>query len=282
MKPLICIAFFFWTFCGIASSIEITEALKLGKIKVIPAYKKLGNKGVLLTVSNTGTQPLTISIPGGTTFSPGGNEEQVLMNIEEVQLSLSGGETKSVYAGGYCTQLSRLVPRLENSFKIGKTDNRLLLSLLEFLKANKPSPINYQSAVWALTDNESIASIEPLTPADQKLREHIAELTKRTNPWYTSGQNISAEPGRPIQRNTIAVKGNLEVTLNENTEFEIIVVNSDNKVKANLPAKEPIEKNVKHKFRFALTVQGWEMGKYQVLLRKISDGSTIASFPFEV
>lgn len=158
----------------------------------------------------------------------------------------------------------------------------MLLSFLEFLRTNKPSPVNYQSAVWALTDNKSIASIEPLTPADRKLRDHIAKMTKQTNPWYTNGENIRAEPGRPIQRNKIAVKGNLEVVLKENTEFEIVVINSDNEVKATMPTKEPIQKNVKHTFRFGLTVQGWKTGSYQVVLRKTSDGSKIASFPFEV
>ena len=204
------------------------------------------------------------------------------MNIEEKQLALNGKETKSIHVGGYCTQLSKMTPRLDNRFKVGTTSNAQLHSLLTFLKTNKPSPVNYQAAVWALTDQESIAAIEPLTPADKKLREHIAVLTKQKDPWYTSGQTIQAEPGRPIQRNTIAVKGNLEVILKETTEFEIVVVNSTNEVKATMPTKEPIEKDIKHSFKFGLTVQGWEMGTYQVVLRKLSDESTIASFPFQV
>lgn len=282
MKSLLSIAFSILAFCGTASTIEINAALKAGKISVVPTYKKLGNNGVLLTISNVTTQPITVSIPGGTVFQPEGGQEQVLMNIEEKQLALNGKETKSIHVGGYCTQLSKITPNLDNRFKIGTTSNPQLLSLLTFLKTNQPSPVNYQAAVWALTDNESIAAIEPITPADKKLREHIALLTKRKDPWYTSGQNIQAEPGRPIQRSTIAVKGNLEVTLKETTEFEIVVINSTNEVKATMPTKEPIEKDVKHTFKFGLTVQGWEMGTYQVVIRKLSDRSTIASFPFQV
>ena len=282
MKSLLSLAFSILAFCGTTSTIDINEALKTGKITIVPTYKKLGNNGVLLTISNTTAQMITVSIPGGTIFQPEGGNEQVLMNIEEKQLALNGKETKSIHVGGYCTQLSKMTPRLDNRFKVGTTSNAQLHSLLTFLKTNKPSPVNYQAAVWALTDQESIAAIEPLTPADKKLREHIAVLTKQKDPWYTRGQTVLAEPGRPIQRATIAVKGNLEVTLKETTEFEIVVVNSTNEVKATMPTKEPIEKDIKHSFKFGLTVQGWEMGTYQVVLRKLSDESTIASFPFQV
>lgn len=119
MKSLICIAFSLWAFSGVATTIEINEALKLGKIKAVPTYKKLGNKGISLKISNVSNQPLTVSIPGGTTFSPGGNEEQVLMNIEEVQLVLNGGETKSVLVGEVT------VPSSVNWFHVWKTALRL-------------------------------------------------------------------------------------------------------------------------------------------------------------
>jgi hypothetical protein len=282
MKSLIYIVLSLWAFSGFASTIEITEALKQGKIKVTTAYQTLGEKGISLTVKNNGAQPLDILIPSGTTFSPDGNEEQVLMNIQEEHLSLASGQIKKIEVGGYCTQRSKLAPRLENNFKVGKTNNTLLLSFLDFLKTNKPSPSNYQSAVWALTDNESIASIEPYTPTDQKLREHISKLTKRENPWYSSGQQLNVVPGRPIQRNTVNIKGNLEVKLSENTQFEVVVVNSDNKEMMRMPKDQFIEKNIDHSFRFSISVQGWEVGTYHVLLRKKSDQSKIASFAFEV
>lgn len=283
MKSLfISISLIFWVFCSAASTIDITEAIKLGKIKVAPTFSKLGHKGITLTVSNITPQSMNIAIPGGTTFSPAGEDEQILMNIEEVQLALNAGETKSVLVGGYCTQLRNTTPSLDNTFKIGKTSNALLLGFLDFLKTNKPSPTNYQAAVWALTDNESIASIEVMNPADQQLREYIAKQTSRSNPWYSNKQQIHAEPGRIIQRNSVSITGDLEFSLNETTHFEIVVVNSNNEVKMGLPSKEPIIKNIKHTFRFSVTVRGWESGQYHVLIRKKSDGSKIASYPFEV
>lgn len=282
MKSLIYIAFSLWAFSGAASTIEITEALKQGKIKVTTTYQSLGEKGLLLTVKNNSPQPLTISIPGGTLFSPDENDEQVLMNIEEGRLALTGSQTKTIQVDGYCTQRNKSAPSLENNFKVGKTNNTLLLSLLDFLKTNKPASSNYQSAVWTLTDNESIASIEPYTAADQKLREHIAKLTKRENPWYSSGQQLNVIPGRPIQRNTVDIKGNLEVKLSESTQFEVIVVNSDNKEMMRMPRDQFLEKNIQHSFQFSLSVRGWEVGTYHVLLRKKSDQSKIASFAFEV
>lgn len=282
MKSLIYIATSLWAYTGFASTIEINEALNQGKIKVTTAYQSLGEKGILLTVQNNSGQPLSVSIPGGTTFSPDGNDEQVLINIEEGRLALAAGQVKTIQVDGYCTQRSKLAPTVENNFKVGKTNNALLLSLLNFLKENKPTSSNYQSAIWTLTDNESIAAIEPYTPADQKLREYLAKLTKRENPWYSSGQQLSVIPGRPIQRNTIDIKGNLEFTLSESTQFEVIVVNSDNKEMMRMKKDQSIEKDIKHSFHFSLSVRGWEVGTYYVLLRKKSNQSKIASFKFEV
>lgn len=282
MKSLISIAFSLWALSGSASAIEITEALKQGKINVTTVYQSLGEKGISLTIRNNSGQVINILIPGGITFSPGKSEEQVLMNIEERNIALSAGQVKTIQVDGYCTQRNKSAPGLENNFKVGKTNNTLLLSLLDFFKTNKPTSSNYQSAVWALTDNESIASIEPYTAADQKLRDHIAKLTKRENPWYSSGQQLTIIPGRPIQRNTVNIKGNLEVKLSESTPFEVVVVNSDGNEMMRMPKDQFIEKNIDHSFRFSLSVQGWEVGTYHVLLRKKSDQSKIASFAFEV
>lgn len=281
MKSLICIAFSLWAFCGVASTIEITEAVRLGKIKVTPAYQSLGSKGMLLTVKNNGTQQMTVSIPGGTTFIPPSGE-QVLMNVKDELLVLGNNETKKIYVGGYCTQLGNVAPRLESNFKIAKTTNKLLLSFLDFLKTNKPHPDNYQAAIWALTDNASIADIVRNTNDDNKLRDHIATLTKRKNPWNENGQQLSVTPGQPIQRNTVDVKGNLDVTLQENANFDIIVVDSSNEEKMRFPREQFIQKNVPYQFRFSLSVQGWQVGTYRVILKKKTDGSTIASFDFQV
>ncbi len=281
MKSLICIAFSLWAFCGVASTIEITEALKLGKIKVTPTYQSLGQKGMLLTIKNNGAQSLTIAIPGGTTFTPPAGE-QVLMNVEDEILVLGSNETKKIYVGGYCTQLGNVAPRLESNFKIDKTTNKLLLSLLDFLKTNNPHPNNYQAAIWALTDNSPIADIVRNTADDNKMREHIAKLTKRENPWNANGQQLNVVPGRPIQRNTVDVKGNLDVTLQENANFDIVVVDSQNEEKLRFPREQSIQKNIPYSFRFSLSVQGWEVGTYRVILKKKTDGSTIASFDFQV
>ena len=208
MKSLLIIAILLFTFKGLAASIEINEAIKTSKIKVSSHYERLGDKGLTLTITNLTSGVLSISIPAGTTFKSS-DEEQELINIEEEFLALNQKEMKTVKVGGYCMELDKIAPRLENNFKVGKTKNTLLLSLIEFLKTNKPSPSNYQEAVWAITNGEPISSIEVMNESDEKLRSHIAKLTNRPNPWYSKDQKTTIEPGRPIERNSISVSAKI-------------------------------------------------------------------------
>ncbi|HNS42043.1 MAG TPA: hypothetical protein PKN22_04735 [Taishania sp.] len=281
MKHLIFIALILWGYIGWAAPIDITEAIATGKIKVLTSYEKLGNNGVILTLTNLQASPITIVVPAGTLFKSS-DEEQELLNIEEQLFVLQQNEQKKVRVGGYCTQLKRIAPRLDSKFTIGKTKNTLLLAFLEFLKTNQPSKSNYQEAVWALTDKEPIESIEVKNDADTKLREFIAKKTNRTNPWYYKQQSVGVTPGRPIERRTIAVSGHLDITTTEDTPFRIIVVDLAGKELQVLNQNNTIEKNVKHSFRFALTVQGWQKGKYKILIQKEADKSTIKAFDFEV
>lgn len=281
MKSLLIIAVFLFAYKGQAAPIEINEAIRTSKIKVTSSYERLGHNGLTLTITNLTSGLLSISIPAGTTFKAS-DEEQELLNIEEELLALNQKEVKTIKVGGYCMDLHKLAPRLVSSFKVGKTKNALLLSFLEFLKTNKPSPTNYQEAVWALTNGEAISAIEVINDADKSLRDHIAKLTNRANPWYTKGQNTNVEPGRPIERRSIAISGHMEVTLGEDTPFRYVVINDRGEEKAILNPKVPIEKNVKHTIRFALTIQGWEKGKYKVILKRLSDNSNIKTFDFEI
>ncbi|MCO5258808.1 MAG: hypothetical protein M9916_01570 [Crocinitomicaceae bacterium] len=281
MKFLLTLAILLCWSIGLASSIEINEAVKTGKIKVQTKYEQLGHKGVMLTISNLSSAALSITVPPGTTFKAS-DEEQELLNIEEQLIALNSKETKTVEVGGYCTQLSKIAPRLESKFNVGKTKNALLIAFLDFLKTNNPSKTNYQNAVWALTDRESISSIEVKNDADNKLREFIAKQTNRTNPWHTNVQNMNVVPGRPIERRTMAVSGHLDVTTTKDIPFHFVVVNDRGEEKQIINTNQTIEKNIKNTFRFALTVQGWEKGKYKINIQSKEDGSIIKAFDFEI
>lgn len=281
MKSLLIIVVLLFTFKGIAASIEINEAIKTSKIKVSSHYERLGDKGLTLTITNLTAGVLSISIPAGTTFKSS-DEEQELINLEHELLALNQKEVKTIEVGGYCMELNKIAPRLESNFKVGKTKNTLLLSLLEFLKTNKPSPSNYQEAVWAITNGEPISSIEVINEADKELRSHIAKLTNRPNPWYSKDQKTSIEPGRPIERSSISVSGNMEVSLPVDTPFKFVVLDDKGNEKAVIQPKASIIKNVEHSFRFALTVAGWNKGKYKIVLKRLSDNSSIKTFDFEI
>ncbi|MBN9295107.1 MAG: hypothetical protein J0G96_14105 [Flavobacteriia bacterium] len=282
MKTLTLIFLFLSVLGTSTAPVNISDALKQHKIKIKTSFNQLGKDGIALVLTNPGTQTISIKIPAGTIFHPESDEEQTLMNVEEMLISLAPQQTKKINTGGYCTMLKKHCPKSENAFKIEETNNEKLLSFIDFLKTNTVSPDNYQAAIWALTDNEEISSILPLTEADKKLREHIAKLTNRKNPWYSSEQQVQAEQGRPIQRNRVDIQGELFVKLQENTEFTVSVENAAHEVKLEMPGTHLIEKNVENSFSFKVSVKEWEIGKYSVVLRKKSNKAKIAFHDFNV
>jgi hypothetical protein len=282
MKSLVVMVVSLMTFFGYAATIEIQEALRLGKITVATSYLKLGEKGLQITLKNKENEPLSIQIPRGTTFHPNNDDEQILMNVEPQLLALAPNQSCKSVIDAYCIQLENHAPSLSTSFSVNKVKDKKLVDFLGFLEKNKVSKENYQVALWALTDASPIADISSITKEDMLMRDWIAKTTNRVNPWYDTGNRIDAEPGRPIRRTPVSVKGELKLFLKEDTTFELLVLDDEKKEMMRFPRNPFVQKNSDYTFRFNVQVEGWRVGTYKVVLRNVKDKSEISVFNFEV
>lgn len=260
---------------------DILDAINSKKISVKVNYSRLGKAGIHLTITNLSIEQLTIKVKPGIIFTPSNEGEQTLMNVEEALIAIAPQKNASKDVGGYCIMLHKAAPSLTESFKIDIVKQANLLSFLSFIKTTKVSEGNYQSAIWAITDNEDIASIEPISDGDTKLREHISTLTGRKNPWYSKPQTITANPGQMIVRKSVAIEGTLSVSTTTTYDVFVSVENSKGEVKMKL---EPmtLDKNSDNSFNFKVSASRWEVGNYKVVIRKVSDNKEVKRFDFTV
>lgn len=263
------------------ASLDLIDAINQKKVTVKYTYNHLGITGMKLTITNLTTQQLALSVLPGTIFIPENDGEQTLMNVDEALIALAPQKTVSKDVNGYCIMLSKAAPNLGRAFKIGRVSNQNLISFLDFLKTNKITKDNYQAAIWAISDNEDIASIEPITDADNKLREFIAKMTNRKNPWYSKPQTIVANPGQMIERKSVNINGMLEVKVTDSYDVIVTVENSKGEVKMKLPPMT-LDKNSDNSFQFKVEASRWEVGDYKVVIRKKSDNKEVKRFDFKV
>ncbi|HRO76692.1 MAG TPA: hypothetical protein PLP27_11155 [Crocinitomicaceae bacterium] len=281
MKALILFTLFLLASSGV-STLDLTDAVTQKKVTIKSSFSQLGNDGITLQISNTSAETINLKIASGTLFYPESDDEQVLMNVDEQMIALAPKQSKTVVVDGYCTMLSKNCPSKTNNFKVAKNTQTNLNSFVNFLKTNKVSKENYQSAIWAITDNEDIAAIDPKTEADKALRKHIATMTNRKDPWYNRAQNIVATPGVQIERRSANIDGMLEI--NPATTMEIAVTVEDDKgnIKMQMPKTIRLDKGIQNSFSFNVKVGNWEVGKYHVMLRKVGTKEKIKQFDFTV
>jgi hypothetical protein len=269
--------------CSLSSfaALDLVDAVNQKKVSVKFTYSSLGKDGMKLTVTNLTVGQLSLTVTPGTIFIPEDDGEQTLMTVEEALIALAPQKTASKLVGGYCIMLSKHAPNLGRSFKIGRVSNQNLISFLDFVKTNPVSKDNYQSAIWSISDNEDIASIDPINEADKKLREFIAKMTNRKNPWYSKPQQITVNPGQLIERKSVNINGILEVKVTESYDVYVVVENSKGEVKMKLPVMS-LDKNSDNSFQFKVEASRWEVGDYKVVIRKVSDNKEVKRFDFKV
>lgn len=258
--------------------ITLSEAISNGTIEAEAfSIGRYSGRSVKLVVSNKGNKKLKISVPAGTIYIPGEDEEQTLIQLEEHFIALEPNAMKTEMIAAFCTEATDMSPSDEGRFKISKSTNKKLNEAIAYLADKKVDKKSYQDAVWAITDNHSVSNIQPTNPATQDFRKYIAELTGQKNTWYTSPQHHTVNEQRRIVSQTIIVRGQVEFPSDGTSEIRQEVIDKDGQVRFEMPPATP-RKSQKVTMDFSVRVRGWEPGEYT--LRILKDGEEIKTYPF--
>lgn len=280
MKNII-LAFILLVATCVQSKTPILTALQQKRISVSMKYHAFGENAFTMKIINLTSETLDLVIPSGMIFVPEDEGEQTLMKVEDDFIVLKDHESTEKKVDGYCTMYHHAAPSTNRDFSLGMTEHPNLKKLLGFLKDNKVSRENYQAAIWAVSDNNDIAEIKPLTENDKNLREFIGQMTNRKNPWYTKPTELQIIPGQSIVKRAVAIEGVIEVFADHDYDVYVTVDKSNGERKFKLK-NMTLTKNSDNKFTFKVKATGWEVGDYKVVVRRVSDNREVKSFKFTV
>lgn len=167
-----------------AASINLLEAQNLKKIS-LQAKGKGGHMGdcISLTVKNLTQAKQEIIVTPGLIFTEQDPGAQNLMVVEQYQLALMPGATKTLNVSTMCIELHDYSPQNGDVFVLNKEATGYLASLAELIARKKYQNSTAQSAVWALTDQAEIGDIYSSdTVMAGQLATFVANATGRPRP----------------------------------------------------------------------------------------------------
>lgn len=250
-----------------AAPVELAEALRSKRVAL--DARPVGAPGpASLRLSITNLQDaIQLSIPAGWIFVPQDSTEQDWMVTRGMIVSLDKGAKRTLNLDAYCISAHKMSPR-ENAPYVSKgLAEGPLLGLARQIHHNKPDSESVQSALWAVSNNHSLAGI-----AQDDLRRFTAALLKRPAPDYHVRNAYRPEPGGPAYRyEPLSVEGNFEHRVETAKTVSFGLYNQAGVM------VEPLFRNMewapgRYRFEFEFRIHDLEPGEYAVKLTDTRGG----------
>jgi hypothetical protein len=263
-------------------SIDIHTAVK-DKLVEVEVNSKGGHSGdcIALSIIPVSDKRFEFTIPAGTHFIAKNNPEQDIFVVEDQILAFDGKKEQSYSVEGFCSQADDHSPEEGSGFKMTLSKNKELIKLASFIKGKGYSNQTKQSAVWAVSDGESIATIfddEQENVGD--LRSYVCELTERPNPWYNSTVKYTIREDRQIETSPTLIEGTIEYKVVEKGKMKLSIYRVDGSFVKDIFKDIAMNHICETSINFKGKVQGWEPGGYEV--RILINDKVIQAMPFEV
>lgn len=140
---------------------------------------------VQFEIENNQQDTVSVRIEAGRRLVTTDSSMQNILLVREDTIRLAPKEkiTHNVY--GFCCNASRHSPSAGAEFTVGYLAEPPLRKLAVYLSKNSFDVHEMQSAVWAVSNNHSIAGIgDAENPKTIKLREFVAKVIGKSAPWY--------------------------------------------------------------------------------------------------
>lgn len=221
---------------------------------------------IVSKIKNLSNLVLKLKVKSGTYFNAFTDEEQDLITVKDLFVQLSPRSNLNKNIDGYCCIASNRCPIKENKFRIVPNKIQHFDKFKALFVGKNYSHSIVQDAVWALSDKHPISNITSENPLETKsLREELSKITGLKNEWYETPQIRNVDPFGNINRETVAVQGNIEFDNKVNATFHQEVQDKNGVIL--MKTEKPFKIGVgKVKYFFKLQVTGWEKGKYYVKL----------------
>lgn len=253
--------------CPPNTEMSFIKALNEKKVEI--RIKSTGNYSghcINLTVKNLSDNTLNLKMKPGTTFVPDNVDEQTLLTVKEHILALKKGTIKTIKIYGYCSEMSDRSPSISSKFKISKTNNDSLQSLISFLGTVKGLSQNIiQQSVWCISDGNSVSNVynDDLTTT-KAMRDYLCGATKQENTWYNTERDVQVDVNNYIINSPTVIKGKIKFTTTKPSDIEGFIKGPNGEVIMKYPNKMSFPAG-NMAIDFKLKVRGWAEGEYHVI-----------------
>ena len=261
-------------------SINLRDAIANNTITAnITSSGKYSGNCVNIELTNNTNSSLSIVSKGGTKFHPEDEGEQTLIQLEENFIALKPRGTYTGKLAAFCTEASDRCPTASNVMTISNNTNPKFDKLVAYLKGKQIPKTNYQAAVWAISDNKPISNISNEDKPSKELRTYVASITGQKDTWFSSPQNVQVDNSGNFNYETVNINGELEFDCSKGAKVrqDVMKANGEPMFESD---KRMTAQTTHIRYRFRMSVRGWEKGDYFI---KIHDGSnTLAKYEFSI
>lgn len=183
-----------------------------------------------ISYQSTTNDSLYIALTPGTVLVNDDTSKQDILIIKQELLALSAMESGKISPRGFCCKAHRGSPNSKSIFSRIKMGKKELVLLANYLNDKSYSTNAIQHAIWAVSDNNPIASIpEGKLKENIPLRKFVAQLLEKTSPWY----NIEYKKDTvPFTNEPVRIYGDLPFTTRNICLVDIVLFDEEgNKLK---------------------------------------------------
>lgn len=244
-----------------AITYTVEEAAKKGLVKLAIKGKGGYTGSVIeMKIKNVTDQCLSLVLEAGRRLDSKDNTQQDILVTKSENFYMAARKEQAFNVFGMCCQAHNSSPKANSVYSIGKMADSSLIKLADYIDKNKFYE-NYtaQQAVWTISDNNSLASIES---GDRKevegMRGFVSKLTGRPIPAYDLRYKRDGDGamGRPHQ-----IEATIAYQLDHGNNVTMAIYNSEGRMVQLLFDKYQHDKG-DYKLYYTFRIGNLPAGKY--------------------
>jgi hypothetical protein len=216
-------------------------------------------------LKNTDHDTVFIIIEAGRRLISKDTSLQDIFIVKEQKLFLAPNQRLKIPGYGFCCEASMHSPTDSSIFGIGFMAPPDWIKLAQVINRNNFPAEAVQSAVWVISDNNSIASIyyEKMEEIDSLLKT-VASIKGVEIPKY----NIIYEKDTAMvcSQRPERVKGNIDYVVRSNVMITINVRNKNGRLMKNLVPEGATQGPGTYNYKYDIDVKGWPKGEYEIYI----------------
>lgn len=186
---------------------------------------------------------------------------QDIFIVKSQEIILAANEVRTVLGYGFCCQSTKGGPYKKAVFDVGYIAPDSWQKLADIINENDFPPRAIQSAVWAISNGNSVSSIYAKNQdAIRLLRQTIADIKGEKLPWYSiiyEKDSVLLFSNRPEK-----IRGKIEYNIKNNGTISI-VVRKNGRLVSTLIKGSGAGPGF-YNYVMNLDVKGWPKGEYEI------------------